>query len=334
MRSSLYKHRWPLAWALLAALAVAAWWLTQAEPEQAPSQPDTRDFDSASAHLVSPDAAPLDASAASPRPTRPKFEPHTLPAGASVREMLDLLGDHARAGDAQAACELAHAVAQCSLHLAMGSMRARPPPDVQDPEQLDRFVEEEARRLEVARRMDQRCHGIGPRELEESVRFTARAAFAGHVDSLIAFLSAPESSSAAFIRDPELASMYRERLWPVLLRAFNEGNAAVAGALFARLTTRGTQYAVSAAVPARFNDPEAARAMHRMLWGNPPHEARQTFLREPPSVEAQATAEAWAQELFGGALPRLQVSDAGPPDPLSNPSSCRQDAAWLGKDQR
>lgn len=337
MTSQHFQHRWVLTWVLLAIVAVlaaGAWWQTRVERDEPTPAHDLRTPESADTPLPNADAKEATMAASSSNFRRPKLEPITLPEDASVSDMLDLLGDRARAGDAQAACELAHVIDQCQLHFMIGPMRLQPATREQSAEQLDQFVEAEARRLEAAELMDQYCNGIGPKQLEESARFTARAALSGHVDSLIDFISAPDFKAAAFIRDPELAHLYRERLWPVLLRGLTEGNAQVAEALFSGLGS-ARQLAISAAVPARFNDHEAARAVSRMLRGIQHIEARQIVSLAPPSAEAQATADAWIQELFGGSLPTLPASPKSPPDPLSRAkSTCKRDEAWLGADQR
>lgn len=280
-----------------------------------------------------PDAEEATVTASSSNFPRPTPEPITLPEGALVRDMLDLLGDRARAGDAQAACELAHAIDRCRMHVMFGQMRIQPLLRELKPDQVDELVEFEARRLEAAERQDQFCDGLTQVELDEGVHFSARAALSGHVDSLVAFLSAPDDNPAPFIRDPALAALYRERLWPVLLRALKERNVAVADRFFA--TLGNGMLSVSGAVPPRFNDREAARAMHRILRSNQDREAPQIVSSAPPSAEAQATADAWAQELFDGEPPMIPASTRVPPDPLTKPkSTCSRNDAWLGADQR
>jgi len=324
------ERRWWLAVPALAVLAAAAWWFAQSlgHADQV-HEGGTREAESA--HPVGTE---LDALRRTPAAiglgTRPvDLELPPFPEGTTVMEMIDHIGDRARAGDPLAACELAHAVEQCRFHRMMGSIRILPPNRAHSPEELEQFIEEEALRLERERQMDHHCRGVGPGELTESLRFSARAALSGHVDSLIAFLSAPDNSPGYFLRDPELSLLYRERLWPVLLRAMEEDNAAVTDALFSRLSSP-MMNAASAAVPERFNDPEAARALLRMFRRSEEREAIQRVSLQPPSPEANARAAMWIEELYGGALPAPPEPRRYSPDDLIRPSTCAQGEAWLG----
>lgn len=244
-----------------------------------------------------------------------------------VNEMLDLLGERARRGDAVAACELARAMFECRMQPMISRMPATPaPPEGAGRKQVDRFIEQEARREEWRSRLDQRCGGVTRTDLSEGIAFTARAALGGHVPSLLDFLNAPMMAPAEFIRDPQLGHVYRTQGWPLLQRALAERDYRVASTLFRQLAYMPIG-PLSAIVPDRYQDPEVARAMFQLLGGQLPPSAQPAAA----SDEAVATAEQWADELFGGELPEGTTSSTPGMMPMPGDAGarCRDADAWL-----
>lgn len=290
-------------------------------------------------------AADLSTSVAPPRPelqpitipTRPTdpalSDTPAVPPDMPVSEMLDLLGERARRGDAVAACELGRALGECRMRPHMMRMGAMPPPPPNaERATVDRFVETEARREEWRTRLDQRCDGLPSGALSEALAFNARAALAGHVPSLMDFLNGPMSAPADFIRDPQFAQLYRTHGWPLLRRALAQRDFPASMAMFMQLSRVPGGGPLAAIVPEQYQDPDAARALLRQLTGQPmPMPGMPVEPETPPSSEALATAERWIDELFDGQLPEggMTMGSAGMPMPGRFTSRCRDADAWL-----
>jgi hypothetical protein len=248
-----------------------------------------------------------------------------------VVDLLELLGDRARAGDAVAACELGRALNECRMQSMVRRMPARPAPagDAKAPD-VERFVNAEAAREEWQERLAQRCEGVEATDLGQGVGFTARAALAGHVPSLLDFVSAPMSSPAEFIRDPQLGQLYRSQVWPLLRRAMASGDYRAAQVGMMQLSM-GPMSPLSAVIPAEYQDAEVARAMMAALS---PGMQLPMLGNQPPSPEATRAAERWVDELFGGKLPEGSARPAGFAMAMTSDARCRDTGSWLGADGR
>lgn len=249
-----------------------------------------------------------------------------------VAELLDLLGERARAGDPVATCRLGHALNECRMHAWSSSMQPwyQPRPPQNNAAALERFIEMEAERQEEISRWARRCGGLERADMREGIAFSAHAALAGHNDSLIQFLAAPETASADFISDPRFAEIYRTQAWPALLRALRAGDARVTIVLMTQLAH--PQFSpLDAVVPERYQNPEAALAMLGMLTEGDPSLLRGFHSGEPPSAEAVETAARWVDELFDGRLPDLSGESRIPRSmpPLGSPDTCESDEDWL-----
>jgi hypothetical protein len=283
------------------------------------------DYDDLSASVV-PTPTALQISAPSKPIDLTLTDTPAVTADMSVNEMLELLGDRARRGDAVAACELGRALLECRMQPLMVNGGPPPPPQGADRESVDRFIEYEARREEWRTQLQQRCDGLSRPTLSEGLAFSARAALAGHTPSLLDFLNGPMMSPAEFIRDPQLGHVYRTQAWPLVRRALAERNYLVASVVFRQLAMMPVG-PLSAIVPDQYQDPDAARALHEMLSGQAPPTVRAA----PSSAEALAVAERWADELFAGQLPegttRVNVSEM--PMPGDFGARCRDPATWI-----
>jgi hypothetical protein len=249
-----------------------------------------------------------------------------------VVDVLELLGDRARAGDAVAACELGRALGECRMQSMVRRMPARPAPpsDAKAPD-VERFVNAEAAREEWQERLAQRCEGVEAADIAQGVGFQARAALAGHLPSLADFVNAPMSAPAEFIRDPQLGQLYRSHMWPLLRRALASGDFRAAQVTMMQLSM-GPVSPLSAVVPPEYQDAEAARAMMATL--SPGMQLPMMAHQPPPSPQAAQTAERWVDELFGGKLPEGSATHAGFQMPTVSNSRCRDSDAWLDADAR
>jgi hypothetical protein len=244
-----------------------------------------------------------------------------------VVDMLALLEDRARAGDAVAACELGRALNQCRMQSMVRRMPARPAPpsDAKAPD-VERFVNAEAAREEWQERLAQRCEGVEASDIAQAVGYLARSALSGHVPSLVEFVVSPMTAPAEFIRDPQLGQVYRSQVWPLLRRALENGDFLAAQMTMVQLGM-GPMSPLSAVVPAEYQDPDAARAMMALL-GSPM--TMPLHSQAPPSPQATETAQRWVDELFGGTLPQGSARPSTYAGPMAGESRCREAAAWLG----
>jgi hypothetical protein len=254
-----------------------------------------------------------------------------IPPDMPVPELLALLGDRARAGDAVAACELGRALNECRMQSIVRRMPTRPaPPSDAAGKDVESFVNAEAAREEWQERLAQRCDGLAPGEIAQGVGHQARAALAGHVPSLVDFINAPMTSPAEFIRDPQLGQLYRTQVWPMLRRALAAGDFQAANMMMIQLGM-GQMSPLSAVIPATYQDADAARAM-MVLLGSPMPMPLQSAAA--PSPEAIETAQRWVDELFGGRLPQGNPRPSPFASPMRSDSRCRESNAWVGADGR
>jgi hypothetical protein len=248
----------------------------------------------------------------------------------SLLELLDRLGDRARAGDPLAACKLAAAMNSCRFNRLVRNTIRPPPPENASEAELEQYVEFHARFQEQQARAAERCAGADEAILSEGVHFTARAALAGHVDSLLRFIAAPARHSSEFVRDPRLAELYRTQLWPVLQHAFAAGQDELTFAVLSDLLGP-IDSPLRAVVPEPYRDPQALTALLSLTMD----ESELRRLRgpdlDPPSPVAIETARRWVDELFKGRTPQLSAEmrqQARRTTPHSA-SGCDSDAAWL-----
>lgn len=247
-----------------------------------------------------------------------------------VVELLDRLGERARAGDPKASCELATALHTCRFSsLARTMIRPPPPPDASESE-LERYVEFHAAFQERRERDKRRCAGVEPAALLEAVHFTATSALAGHVDSLLRFMPSPAMHSAQFLRDPRLADLYRTQLWPTLRRGFAAGNVELANAVLTELSFP-VDSPLLAALPEAYRDQEVASALLSLTVGESEAPNWSAAAQLPPTPAAMQSARRWVDDLFGGRVPDLskanlaRVRDASP----RRGSNCDSASAWL-----
>lgn len=327
-----HSRRWTLACALLALLMVGAWRLLQTPGDieqahkealqQVESSRSAEDESDASRRNSGTSSGALDSSG----PARPAFTEDT-----TVLEMFDRIGDRARAGEPWAACELAAALGACRFERTTRNMiRPAPPPNASEAE-LEAFVEFHAGFLERRARDARRCAGVGPEALSEMVQFMAHAALAGHVDSLTRFMFAPERHAAEFLANPQLAEMYRTRLWPALRRALEARNVHVAHAMLSQLS-HPLPSSLSVIVPETYRDPEVAAALLSLGVQDEEEERKRLASgRDPPSPAAIEAAQRWVDELFGGKLPDLsEASRTRRRGTQSHGGSdCDSPSAWL-----
>lgn len=330
---------------LAAGLAVAtgAWlWLTQQELDLGIAESAPVPTAKVTAEVRAPDAAQAEQAPGRVDAERIAGQPPPLAATSAsaplpidhlnipVVQLLDLLGERARGGDPTAACRLAHALNECRRHALATRARAafipRQPPS--DPGELERHIEWEATRQEQTDRLAQRCAGLDTAAMREGLVFSASAALAGHSESLTAFLRAPSTSSPDFILNPQVGEIYRTQLWPALLRSLRAGDAQVARALIIELANP-TPSSIQAAVPEQYQDSEVALAVLALLLSEEPALMHSLAARKPPSVEAEAAATLWVDELFGGRLPALPAKPrAALTTTLGSPDTCESPEAW------
>lgn len=330
-------------WLLPAGLAVAtgAWlWMTQQAldrdrvagapmPTADVGAPDTAQAEPAPVRIAPKGIAGQPPPLAAPSASSPLPIDHlNIP----VVELLDLLGERARAGDRTAACRLGHALNECRMRALLSGLQPwyQPKPPQNDPAALERFIEAEAERQEEISHWTGRCGGLGRANMREGITFSAQAALAGHNDSLIQFLAAPVVASADFISDPRFAEIYRTQAWPAVQRALRAGDARVTLALMTQLAHPQLS-PLDAAVPEQYQNPEAALAMLGMLTEGDPSLLTGFHSGAPPSGEAMETATRWVDELFGGRLPDLSGESRIPRrmPPLGSSDSCESPEAWL-----
>jgi hypothetical protein len=214
-----------------------------------------------------------------------------------VTLMLELFGPSARAGDRVSACRLARALHACRRSPVRPAIEV---PSLPDEAATMAFVNVQAALHELQESRARSCRDLGPEHFAQSTRFLATAALAGHRDSLLAFVDAPMQWPADFMRDPELAHLYRTRLWPVIAQAIRSGEQRVLMQFLASIM-RADQSALAAAVPARYRDSEAARALSNMLRSTEVRELIAELAPNEPEVDpaAAAMAREWAEELLG-----------------------------------
>jgi hypothetical protein len=298
----------------LLALAAAGGWLALPRESAAPATISTLQREGAvvqtaldvaalavDVDLVAPESGvtpPTDAATMAdplPAPAPPRVVP--VDRDLSVLELLEFYGEDARNGDVVAACEISRGLGECARRDEFRRM-AMPPPGsgstVDDRERHRRF---EALRRAWVSRTEQRCQGIGRDDIQQAMDYTARAARAGHIPSLLDLTNAP---SAAFIRDPQLIGIYRTEVWSLLQRALATGNAYAAATVMAHIR-QPARSALWQVLPEDYRDPWAAEAMYRMMTGiDPPSRPE----RRAPTAEERAVARRWVDELLGGTLPK------------------------------
>jgi hypothetical protein len=276
------------------------------------------------------DSNPMQQSAGS---TRLQAEPATATLDTSrlsLHELFEQLGDQARAGDPVAACELAHVVAVCRMHLVAHAWSRNSPPSSASGEELERFVEREAFRQEESARLAQRCEGMNRAHQAEGAIFIARAGLAGHADSLVAFTQLPQTAAAEFIGSPLLIDLYRNQLWSALRRAFVSHHPQVAASVLMQLAGP-MESPVAGVVPEIYRDPDVARALLGLMSQGEWDLASMLPPRPPPSVEVTDRAAIWLDELFGGQVPDLVGASQAPwrQGRSDTASSCSEPEAWV-----
>jgi hypothetical protein len=245
----------------------------------------------------------------------------------SVVELLDLLGDRARAGDPQASCELTTALKACRFELLSRNFnRPSTPPNASEAE-LETFVNFHAGFQEARARDAERCADVGSAAQSEMLQFMAHAALAGHVDSLTSFMFAPERHAADFLRNPLLADLYRTRLWPALQRALAAGNPELAHTVLWQLT-HPLSSSLSVILPEAYQDREIAIALLSLATNESEVSLGAMSHRAPPTAEAIEGARRWIDELFGGQIPDLSEVNRTRRRESGNPG-CDSPSAWL-----
>lgn len=219
-----------------------------------------------------------------------------------IAEMVDLLGDRARAGEPAAACQLGHALSECKIWInrARSGTRIKIDPSL-SAEEIDDMVESVARAQESIEHHLRRCANLDANVLRESTRFIATAALGGHADSLVRFAGSPRFEAADFLRDPTLAHTYRTQLWPAMQRALLAGDREVT-TYFLFSFRDPDQGPLVAVLPERFQDPAVAGELTRMFLTGQPG-AMIDSAESGASRGVSAAAGAWIDELFGGRLP-------------------------------
>lgn len=274
---------------------------------------------------VNPDSEPDGTSASSP--ASKALEPTATidPAQLSLEELFEQLGDLAQAGDAVAACELGHVVAECRMHLATYS---HPASTSATGPQLEQFIEREASRQEEFARMTRRCEGMIRTHRAQGALFTAHAALAGHGDSLIAFTQLPQTAPAEFISNPQLIELYRSQVWPALRRALHSDNPQMAAAVMLQLASPlGSP--VAGVVPEAYRDPEVAAALLSQVSPEI-HTWMVSRMYPSPSPAVLEKAALWIDELFDGRLPEpVSFKELVQHAEHDSASTCAEPEAWL-----
>jgi hypothetical protein len=296
--------------------AVMAWWLHEQRPLPAAGvsgierqrQAVTAILDADATIEVAPPAIPAlerDAADAAPAPLAQAVVQVPPDADAlTVLELLELFEDAALAGNVAASCLLSQALGECARYRDLERMRLPPPDSGASREAIDIHVEEEARREEALASMAPLCAGVGLSHLARRMDFTARAARAGHVASL---LDVVRATPADFVRHPQLAPMYRSEVWPLLRAAMAAGHERATLTAMFQIQSPATSPLWSV-LPEQFQDAWAARAVILMVYPQSPHQRQED---RQPSAEAQATARRWIDELMGGTLPTPTAPGTG-----------------------
>jgi hypothetical protein len=282
------------------------------------------DVDLVAPAAVAPPTATPTAVDPPPDPSSPKVA--LADRDLTVLELLEIYGEEARNGDVMAACEISRGLGECARRDEFRRM-GMPPPDPLSPrEERERHASFEGLRREWVSRTQQRCAGVGRSEFEQAMDYTSRAARAGHIPSLIELTNAP---AAAFIRDPQLISIYRIEVWPLLQRALATGNAHAAATVMAHIR-QPARSALWQVLPDDYRNPWAAEAMLRMMTGI---DAPSRPERRAPTAEERAVARGWVDELLGGTLPKHPEQRALPSIKKAD-LACIDPAQWLDQSIR
>lgn len=321
------KRRWTLglvATLMLAGLGVA--WFTHqsrgvdhAEAVQAEAAAD----DSIAALDVAglnPAVAQTDDVAQSAQPTAAVAYAQPLPPdGTPLLEIFDELDARAKQGDAAAACRLGAELVRCS------SATTTPRFGADDKQIAEMLANENASDTKVAEAAEflmgiesgvlttaRICRGVDLSQLPNPQRYFHRAAMAGHLPSMMQFLTTTGNSIYDLFDDPGLIELYNRDGYKIFQLALRAGDPAILDHW--SIATSNKRDALARLLPKPMRDPrllEALRAqidiaapgVHRSIGRHPDH--------GEPSPEQLDQAEQMFQQYFAGS-PRLGVKPADP----------------------
>lgn len=263
---------------------------------------------------------PATTAAASQHAQRATSAPPWLPLpplGTPVREILEELEQRSKAGDAAAACRLSAEVAQCVSVQGFDPARtermlieaAARNPDGPD---VERWTEQIDRRL----RMQKRCAGLPQHVLDGQARYDLTAARLGSATAAQRFLGGWSLNTAALIREPGLAALYRHHAWPLFQQLLQAGHPA-APLLWMQATQR-PNFPLAEVMPAEWQRPAVAEALFALISGSVSGRYKHG---PPPSAEAQAEAARLFQAYFV-ASPHYSGGAPPPPALQGDPASC------------
>lgn len=302
-----------LALACAVVLGAAFWWRTQPDKvtELAPDAPPA-----SGAQTSTP--APADSGTAPVVMARIAVDPASLPA--DVATLLARAG----AGDARAACELGVRFSRCSgasFYSDQMIEEARAREAKQQAEGKIEQANRSAQFLLAATQIRQQCDGIPEAVHRRAFDLLRQAALAGHPEAVLRYargevLNLDGRQLFAFLRTPRFETWRREAL-PLLETQLQAGHPE---AVLLMLETRSTGNFLSWITPPDAVQDQAYQRLAQRLFGDDP--ALRRLARSPRMTEAQrsqadALAEQWHRDRFGGQQLELERQLAALVDPLA-----------------
>ena len=251
--------------------------------------------------------------------------PHPVPVTAEplpppdtpLRDILQELERRASAGEPAAACRLAEEIARCASVQHFDAERDERLLVVNMSRGADlAYVDSITEQIAESLRMQERCTGVPEAVLEARARHDLAAAKLGDVQAAYRFLGGWSVGTATLIRDPGLATLYREQAWPLFLQLLEAGHPYAA--FLWKEVSRGARDVrpLAAVMPAEWRRPEVAEALATLITGRPdPHRVR------PIAADAQSEAAHLFQAYFA-ASPHYTGGPPPPPALNGDPSSC------------
>ena len=233
--------------------------------------------------------------------------------------MFDELDQRAKQGDAAAACRLGAELTRCR------SVKAAPELGAEDQQFAEMLARENASADEVAEAADfligiesgmlatvRICRGVDQSQFPNPQRYFHRAAMAGHVPSMLQFLTTTGNSVYELFDDPGLIDLYNRDGYAIFQAALAAGDPAI----LARwsIATNNPRDALGRVLPESLRDPRLLEALYAQIDIAAPGVHRAMGRRPDlgqPSPKQLERAEQMYQQYFADS-PLLGVKPADP----------------------